>query len=125
MISSFPSFKVQTIYDANNQYLDIGYLSFGGMMAGDMEKQFGKWNSLTMHINDGIAGGPLILFNPVTKDTLIVSQMSEFMATSMKHNQFLGGSLSYGIMGGIDEVPADYSADFLVFYSDKGINKVK
>lgn len=89
-----------------------------------MEKLFGKWNSLTMSINDGIAGGPLILFNPATRDTLVISQMSEFMTTSMKHNQLFGGSLSYGIMGGIDEIPANYAVDFLVYYSDKGINKV-
>lgn len=89
-----------------------------------MEKQFGKWNSLTMNINDGIAGGPLILFNPATHDTLVISQMNEFMVTSLKHDKLFGGTLSYGIMGGINEILADYSVDFIVYYSDKGINKV-
>ncbi len=94
-------------------------------MTGDMEKQFGRWDGLTMHINDGLAGGPLIIFNPVTKDTLIISQMSQFMVGSMKHNQFFGGTLSYGIMGGVDEIPSNFSIDFLVYYSNNGINKVK
>ncbi len=80
---------------------------------------------MTLHINDGIAGGPLIIFNPITLDTLIISQMTEFMVGSMRHNQLLGGSLSYGIMGGINEVPSNYSLDFLVYYSNNGINKVR
>ena len=88
-----------------------------------MEKTYGKWNILTSHINDGIAGGPLILFN-TNGDTLIISQMSEFMVTSLYHNKYLGGSLNYGIMGGIDQIPTNFTVDFLVYYSDKGINKV-
>ncbi len=92
-------------------------------MAGDMEKTYGKWNILTTNINVGIAGGPLVLFNLVG-DTLIISQMSEFMATSSSHSKFVGGSLNYGIMSGVDQVPANFSADFSVYYSNKGINKV-
>jgi hypothetical protein len=91
------------------------------MMAGDMEKLFGKWNALTSHINDGIAGGPLILFN-TNGDTLIISQMSQFMATSMNHNKLVGGSLNYGIMSGVNQIPKNFSADFMVYYSDKGVN---
>lgn len=118
VLSAFPSFNVKTADE-----LDIGYLSFGGMMAGDMEKVYGKWNSLTSHINDGIAGGPLILFNPLG-DTLVISQMSQFMSTSLQHEKYSGGYLNYGIMSGVDEIPAGYSADFMVYYSDKGINQV-
>jgi hypothetical protein len=93
------------------------------MMAGDMEKLYGKWNGLTTVINDGLNGGPLVLFNP-NGDTIIISAMSQFMAASMQHNKYVGGNLNYGIMSGVNEIPANYSLDFIVFYSDKGINKV-
>jgi hypothetical protein len=103
--------------------MDLGYLSYGGMMAGDMEKLYGRWDDLTSQINDGLSGGPLVLFN-TAGDTLILSQMSQFMATSMQHEKFSGGYLNFGIMSGVDTIPANYSADFLVFYSNKGINRV-
>ena len=92
-------------------------------MAGDMEKLYGKWNGITTGINDGMSGGPLVLFSP-SGDTLIISQMSQFMDTSMQHNKYAGGYINYGIKSGVDEIPENFSVDFLVYYSDKGINKV-
>jgi hypothetical protein len=69
-------------------------------------------------------GGPLLLFNS-KGDTLIISQMSQFMVTSMENEEKAGGSIGYGIMGGIDQIDSNFSVDFLLYYSDKGINKVK
>ena len=46
------------------------------------------------------------------------------MVTSMANEEKSGGSLNYGIMGGIDVIPKNFSVDFLLYYSDKGINKV-
>lgn len=125
MLSAFPTFDIRTSDES-----DLGYLSYGGMMGGDLEKLYGKWNSQlsmngqasAMKINDGLTGGPLVLFKP-SGDTLIVSQMSKFMSTSMQYEKYTG-YLSYGIMGGVDTVPQNFSADFLVYYSANGINKV-
>ena len=47
------------------------------------------------------------------------------MVTSMENEKMAGGSIGYGIMGGIDKIDANFSVDFLLYYSDKGINKVK
>jgi hypothetical protein len=91
-------------------------------MEGDMEKQFGDWNKIIKRINDGIAGGPLILFNTYG-DTLIISQMTEFMSTSMQYDR-IKGSLNYGVMSGVDEIPPNYSAEFVIYYNRNGINKV-
>lgn len=88
-----------------------------------MEKLYGKWNGVTSSINDGLQGGPLVLFNP-GGNTLVISQMTQFMATSMQHNKFSGGNLNYGVMSGVDAIPDNYACDFVVFYSNKGINKV-
>jgi hypothetical protein len=32
--------------------------------------------------------------------------------------------LHYGIMGGVESVPAGTSTDFIVYYSEQGVNKV-
>lgn len=117
MLSAFPSFKVQSIHPQ-----DVGFLSFGGMMAGDMEKIYGKWNYLTLNINDGIGGGPIVMFDS-TGNTLIISQMSEFMSTLLQKEGKSGANINFGIMSGVDKIPTNYSVDFVVFYSDKGINQ--
>lgn len=93
------------------------------MMAGNMDKIFGKWNGPATNVNDGMTAGPLILFTP-NGNTMIISQMSQFMDTSMEHNKFTGGYLNYGIKSGVNQIPANYSVDFIVYFSDKGINKV-
>ena len=116
VISAFPSFR----WPDRDQ--NIGYLSFGGMMAGDMQKIYGRWNQDNAFVNDGIEGGPLVLFN-TQGDTLIIAPMSEFMAASMHHN-YAKSSLDLGIMSGVDQIPANFSIDFLVFYANNGINKV-
>jgi hypothetical protein len=51
VVSSFPSFLVQEIKNET-----IGFLSFGGMMCGDMEKLFGVWSQSNGQINDGMEG---------------------------------------------------------------------
>lgn len=114
--TSFPSFKIKKIENET-----IGYLSFGGMMAGDMEKTFGDWTEWFPSLNSGPSAGPLILFN-TEGDSLVISQMNEFMATSAYHN-FKESSYHWGIMSGVNEIPEYFSCDFIVYYSDNGINK--
>jgi hypothetical protein len=41
-----------------------------------MEKSYGTWDYFTRNLNDGMAGGPLILFN-MEGDTIILTQMSQ------------------------------------------------
>lgn len=92
-------------------------------MAGNNEKIFGKWTGPTSPINDGMTAGPLILFT-TNGNTLIISQMSQFMDTSMEHNTVTDGYLNYGIKSGVNQIPANYSVDFMVYFSRQGINKV-
>ena len=47
------------------------------------------------------------------------------MVTSMLDDNKAGGTVSYGIMSGIDQVPEDFSVEFALYYSKNGINKVK
>ena len=70
----------------------------------------------------GQTGGPLVIFDN-SSNAMVISPMSQFMAAS---NQLSldRQELSYGIMGLVDAVPANYSIEILVYYSDKGINQV-
>lgn len=81
-----------------------------------------RWGAQTKDIRDGIAGGPLAIFDE-EGNTLIISPLSEFMVTSNWHDRAVGGNVYWGLMGGIDEVPYHYTYMTVVCYA-KGINKV-
>jgi hypothetical protein len=91
------------------------------MMACKVERHYLKPNCFSIRVIY-IAGGPLVLFNE-EGDTLVISPMSNFMSASMEHNIFIGGSLSFGVMGGVNTIPENYSVDFIVYYGSEGINK--
>lgn len=87
-----------------------------------MQKLFGSLNDRFLIMNDGISGGPLVLFN--TKgDALVISPMNEFMSASSKQN-VKERTMSFGVMSGVDEYPKNYACDFIAYYSENGINKV-
>ncbi|CAL1547276.1 unnamed protein product [Lymnaea stagnalis] len=115
VISSFPSFKTFT-----NRNVDLGYLAYGGYMVGYSKMSMGRWKSDSSFAT-GVEGGPLVIFDNST-NALVISPLSQFMAAS---NQFskTKQEISYGIMGPVDNVPSNYSIDFIVYYSDKGINQ--
>ncbi|XP_059175577.1 uncharacterized protein LOC131955455 [Physella acuta] len=113
VISGFPTFR--TTSDA-----DLGYVAYGGDMAGYSKLSVGRYNPLAS-ITTGIEGGPLVLFDN-SSNALVVSPMSQFMAASNQIS-LVRQELSYGIMGLVDSVPSNYSIDFIVYYSNQGINQ--
>ncbi|KAK3085506.1 hypothetical protein FSP39_004325 [Pinctada imbricata] len=90
-------------------------------MVGDTHKKLGIFGSNTPRLNDGINGGPLILFNE-NGTSLVISPLNNFMASSMWHNNSPGGTVSWGIMGGVKEVPLKYTLRTLIL-AGNGINK--
>ena len=92
-------------------------------MTGDTDRTMGIWNGQPGQVNDGMEGGPLILFND-NNDALVLSPMSNFMSTSMEYVPQNGGYVNFGFMNGAESVPENYQVDFIVYYSDQGINKV-
>lgn len=84
----------------------------------------GLWNGLPEQVNDGIKGGPLILFNS-NGDSVVLSSMSNFMSASMEYVPENGGYVNFGVMGSATSITENYQVDFIVYYSDRGINKVK
>ncbi|KAK7102302.1 hypothetical protein V1264_020540 [Littorina saxatilis] len=119
-ISGFPSFQVKGVTTAQGP---LGYLAYCGYHTGDKSKAFGIFSPTELNITDGIEFGPITLFDG-SGDTLVISSASKFMSVNNWFNKDGDKStLSYGIMGGVDNVPAGFSVDFIVYYSSQGINQ--
>ena len=79
---------------------------------------------MTINIRDGVPGGPLTLFDR-QGHSLIISAYSQFMAASIQHHGLVGGSISWGIMGSVTQIPSEYSYATVMYYGPNGINEVK
>lgn len=66
--------------------------------------------------------GPLALFDD-TGNTLLIAPFTKFMTTSLWYESGPSPRLSWGIMGGVNEVPVDYTSSTIVI-TGSGINKV-
>lgn len=117
--TSCPSFSV-----SKEMQTSLGFLSFGDDMVGDDGRTMGRWSNQSKQINDGLFGGPLILFEQ-NGNTLILSSMSNFMSASMQYSPINNGSMYFGVMAGANFIPQSYSLDFIVYLSTEGINKVE
>ncbi|VDI03306.1 Hypothetical predicted protein [Mytilus galloprovincialis] len=116
-ISGFPSFLVQ-----QSSKTKLGFLSLGGKMFGDFAKSTGRFSDSDIGvIADGMRSGPLALFDD-TGNTLLIAPFTKFMTTSLWYESGPSPRLSWGIMGGINEVPADYTSSTIVI-TGSGINK--
>ena len=72
-------------------------------------------------LQSGLETGPLVLFDK-NGNVLLLSSFNNFMAASYQY--YNDSSISYGIMGDVDSVPAGYHLDTIVYYGSKGINQV-
>ena len=84
---------------------------------------FYRFDSETENINDGLKGGPLALFNEAGK-AVVISPYNNFMAASLWHDGRPGGDIAWGIMGGVNEIPANFTYSTLLVFSN-GINEVQ
>ena len=78
---------------------------------------FSRYTNTTDNINDGINFGPLSIFNE-RGNAIVVVPLDNFMSASMWHEGKPGGHLGWGIMGGVNEIPADFKFTVGIFYSD-------
>eukprot|EP01084_Bolivina_argentea_P143819 252495_1 len=121
VISSFPSFQLQTI----DQSVTLGYTHFGGYMSASEGPQFGTWSTTgSKSLNGGIQEtGPLAIFDDKFINTIVVSPLTDHMAV----NDYKNGSydIEYGLIGNITTVPIKYSVSFILTLTRNGggINK--
>ena len=73
-------------------------------------------------LGEGLDGGPLVVFDN-TGHAVVISAFNQFMAASFSHNQH-DHTVSWGIMGDVDTVPEGFQLQTIIYYTDKGINKV-
>ncbi|KAK3772128.1 hypothetical protein RRG08_058191 [Elysia crispata] len=116
-ISAFPSFLLESPEVPDRG--EVGYLQYGSFMLGDMAKKSGILGpNATFH--GGLDGsGPLVFFDR-KGNALVLSPLNNFMAASMwqeDHAPVLG----WGIMGGVDSLPAGFEHKTIAFCSNQSI----
>jgi hypothetical protein len=82
----------------------------------------GRWDLNMEHLNDGLYSGPLVVYDEFGK-VLVISSFNQFMAASYEHD-VLSKTVSWGIMGKVDEVPPGFTYSTIVVYGSEGFNKV-
>lgn len=105
---------------------ELGFLAFGGLMFGDMQKRIGRWNSEQVKkIESGLDSGPLVLFSNSSGDAIVLSSFSQFMAASAVYSETKDGGMAvtWGVMGTVTTIPAHFHLWTIASYSSQGINK--
>ncbi|XP_067662767.1 uncharacterized protein [Haliotis asinina] len=119
-ISGFPSIALEEVD------VPMGYLYFAGNQFGSQNMEANQWGDTTFDILYGHGSGPLALFDrSKTANTLIITPASEFMASSMYHQNNHKGknNVFWGVMGGVNTVPKDFETSYIMFCGNQGINK--
>ncbi|CAH1776345.1 unnamed protein product, partial [Owenia fusiformis] len=116
VIFGFPNFKVEELG------LNRGYVSYGGIFIGDIQKQFGRWKDDTTFIKYGLDGGPLSIIDK-QNNVLFISPFDNFMAANNYHDKLFGGAVSWGIMGKVNTIPKGFKYSTILHYGSQGYNK--
>lgn len=83
---------------------------------------YSRWGPRA-HINDGLDGsGPLVLFDG-SGNAMLLSPLDNFMSASMWQDKSKD-TLNYGIMGGVDSLPASFEYSTVAFCSTTGVGDV-
>ncbi|BFZ04181.1 hypothetical protein BsWGS_07220 [Bradybaena similaris] len=114
VISKFPSFLL-----GGHRDVDLGYLAFAGNMAGYSSMSRGRFVQ-TANFPTGIKGGPLVIFDN-SSNVIVISPRSAFMAASSSIDP--QRQVNWGIMGHVNHVPRGYSSEYIVYFSNRGINQ--
>ncbi|OWF39492.1 uncharacterized protein LOC110464957 [Mizuhopecten yessoensis] len=115
-VGAFPSFQVVQ----PNGSPPLGYMTFADKMMGDVGKNFGAWGASTPKIADGMLSGPVAIFDQ-TGTTLLLSSADNFMTSSVWHQDSPGGRVNWGVMGGVNLIPAGYSVRTILVPAE-GVN---
>ncbi|XP_050393125.2 uncharacterized protein LOC126811499 [Patella vulgata] len=116
-ISGWPSFN---ILDLNQT---VGYLAYSADMFGDRKKKLGIWGPDALTVRDGLDGtGPIVTFDKLG-NAFLFAPLDSFMTTSYSIDRD-NSTISWGTMGGVDEIPAGFTYSVIMVYSDQGVNGV-
>ncbi len=82
-----------------------------------------RWTRNTVNLRDGVAGGPLALFDRSGR-VAIISPFNNFMSGVTEHETVIGGILTWGIMGSVERIPKDFVHTTAIYIGYSGINEV-
>ncbi|XP_046337463.2 uncharacterized protein LOC124119101 [Haliotis rufescens] len=119
-VSGFPAIALEEID------VPLGYLYYAGNQFGTLSLAANQWGPNTFDVEFGHGSGPLALFDRAkTANTLIITPASEFMSSSIYHQNNGKGinNLFWGVMGGVNTVPRDFETSYIMFCGNQGINK--
>ena len=117
IITSFPNVEVNK-YDGGRR----GYLQYQGQMTGNTF-HIGEWDNLSDGISSTLMDtAPLIVYS--LEDQNIAAVLSAFensMAINQHYDQ-TAHTLSYGLMGNVTEIPANYELSSIISFTEGGAN---
>lgn len=95
----------------------LGFIQWSGTMLNqknDLGPFSGPWTRGTP-VSTGLASGPVVLFDPAARSSLVLSPASEFMATSASLSAD-GAALAWGPLGSAAVLPADFTYDVVAWF---------
>lgn len=95
----------------------LGFMQWSGTMLNnknDMGPNAGPWTVGTP-VAPGLASGPVVLFDPVGANSLVLSPASNFMGVSAAASVG-GGALAWGPLGSFDGIPPGWGYDCMAHF---------
>ena len=80
---------------------------------------FSRWSE-DRKLSGGLSSGPVVFFDEGS-NVVILSPFNNFMASSFSCSNT---SVSWGVMGDVDDIPEGFIHETILYYGQKGINKV-
>ncbi|ELT88253.1 hypothetical protein CAPTEDRAFT_222495 [Capitella teleta] len=112
VLSGFPTFLL------GNSDADLGLINYNSAFSGWGSLQLEKWTEKS-RLNGGLASGPVLFFDR-GDNAVIISPYKNFMASCFCRSNT---SVSWGLMGDVDNVPDGFNHETILFYGHQGINK--
>ena len=113
--TSFPSWKLEALPKVK------GFFQWSGPFAwNDGSETCATWKEGAA-VQSGLRAGPLLIFDETAGLVSVISPFSNFMdmsIASINDNQ-----VTLGVMGGVDTIPAGYSYQSIIYFSQSGVTE--
>lgn len=106
--TGFPTFQIDNSHDK------LGYLSYGGLFLANTA--MGMWEKGTGHIQSGLYGGPLVLFDQQQR-SMVMAPFKEFMTGSIHYNTQTN-AVEWGILGSAKHIPQDFTYETAIVFAE-------
>jgi hypothetical protein len=118
VLSVFPAFSPSAAAAeagaAQEHYMVVYNQMVGGMAEGS---EYGAWDSSTSDVKSGTMGGPMVFFGGrASASGLVLTPITHAMEQNLHWEEGRGGgTLQAGLLGSIAQIPANYTAETMLF----------